>query len=101
MKNNLSSLNKEEPDAVLSNKNHSGGLDGSEDHADGKVFSRPGSERCPVQTIIEYIFYLNPKLDALFQRPKDISVRFSPGKDWTGVSGSRGKIWATTRWKMC
>ena len=31
-------LNKEEPGAVLSTKNHTGGLDGSEDHADGKIF---------------------------------------------------------------
>ena len=27
-------LNKEKPGAVLSTKNHTGGLDGSEDHAD-------------------------------------------------------------------
>ena len=47
-------LNKEKPGAVLSTKNHTGGLDGSEDHADGgdgKIFSSPGSKRCPVQTI--------------------------------------------------
>ena len=42
-------LNK--PGAVLSTKNHTGGLDGSEDHADGKIFSSHGSKTCPVQTI--------------------------------------------------
>ena len=31
-------LNKDEPGAVLSTKNHKGGLDGTEDHADGKIF---------------------------------------------------------------
>ena len=45
-------LNKEGPAAVLSTKNHTGGLDGSEDHPDGKI--------CPVQTIKSYIFHLNP-----------------------------------------
>ena len=74
-------INKEEPGAVLSNKNLSGGLGGSEDHADGKIFSSPGSKRCSVQTIKAYIFHLNPEVDALFQRPKDICVRFSPEKD--------------------
>lgn len=48
-------LNKEEPGAVLSTKNHSGGLDGSEDNADGKIFSNPDSKRCPVQTIKAYL----------------------------------------------
>ena len=74
-------LNKEEPGAVLSTKNHKGGLDGSEDHADGKIFSSPGSKRCPVQTIKAYLCHLNPEVDALFQRPKDLSVRFSPEKN--------------------
>lgn len=74
-------LNKEEPGTVLSTKNHSGGLDGSEDHADGKIFSTPGSTKCPVQTIKVYLSHLNPEVDALFQRPKDLSVRFNPRKD--------------------
>ena len=39
-------LNKEEPGAVLSTKNHTDGLEGTEDHADGKIFSIPGSKRC-------------------------------------------------------
>ena len=32
-------LNKAEPGAVLSTKNQMGGIDGSEDHRDGKIFS--------------------------------------------------------------
>ena len=74
-------LNKEEPGAVLSTKNHTGGLDGSEDHADGKIFSSHGSKTCPVQTIKSYLFHLNPGIDSLFQRPKDESSRFNPEKD--------------------
>ena len=74
-------LNKEKPGAVLSTKNHTGGLDGSEDHADGKIFSSPGSKRCPVQTIKSYLSHLNPEVDSLFQRPKEESLRFNPHKD--------------------
>ena len=70
--------NKAEPGAVLSTKNHTGGIDGREDHGDGKIFSCPGSKRCPVKTIKAYLSHLNPEVDALFQRPKDESVRFSP-----------------------
>ena len=74
-------LNKAEPGAVLSTKNHTGGIDGSEDHGDGKIFSCPDSKRCPVKTIKAYLSHLNPEVDALFQRPKDASVRFSPEED--------------------
>ncbi|CAH3176305.1 unnamed protein product [Porites lobata] len=74
-------LNKAEPGAVLSTKNHMGGIDGSEDYGDGKIFSCPGSKRCPVKTIKAYLSHLNPEVDALFQRPKDVSVRFSPEED--------------------
>ena len=71
-------LNKDEPGAVLSTKNHRGGLDGTEDYADGKIFASPNSSRCPLQTIKAYICHLHPEVDALFQCPKDISLRFDP-----------------------
>ena len=58
-------LNKEKPGAVLSTNNHKGGLDGSEDHAHGKIFSSHGSKRCPVQTIKSYLSHLNPEVDSL------------------------------------
>ena len=74
-------LSKAEPGVVLSTENHTGGIDGSEDHGDGKIFSCPGSKRCPVKTIKAYLFHLNPEVDALFQRPKDASVRSSPEED--------------------
>ena len=74
-------LNKDEPGAVLSTKNHTGGLDGTEDHADGKIFASPNSSRCPLQTIKAYLCHLHPEVDALFQRPKEISLRFDPEKE--------------------
>ena len=40
-------LNKAEPGAVLSIKNHTGGIDGSEDHEDGKIFSCPRFQKMP------------------------------------------------------
>ena len=74
-------LNKAEPGAVLSTNNYTGGIDGSEDQGDGKIFSYSGSKRCPVKTIKAYLSRLNPEVHALFQRPKDVSVRFSPEED--------------------
>ena len=74
-------LNKDEPGAVLSTKNHRGDLDGTEDHADGKIFASPHSSRCTLQTIKAYLCHLHPEVDALFQCPKDISLRFHPEKD--------------------
>ena len=58
-----------------------GNLDGSEDHADGNIFSSHGSKRSPVQTIKSYLSHLNPEADSLFQRPKEESLRFNPHKD--------------------
>ncbi|KAL9970390.1 hypothetical protein ACROYT_G022755 [Oculina patagonica] len=83
-------LNKDEPGAVLFTKNHTGGLDGTEDHADGKIFARPNSTRCPVKTIKAYLSHLNPEVDALFQRPKDISIQ---RKRWCGL---KRRSWVTT-----
>ena len=74
-------LNKEEPGAVLSTKNHTGGLEGTEDHADRKIFSSPGSKRCTVQAIKSYLSHLNPEVEFLFQRPKAESTRFNPEED--------------------
>ena len=50
-------LNNDEPEVVLSTKNHMAfGLHGREDHAYRKIFSPNGSKTCPVQTIKSYIF---------------------------------------------
>ena len=65
--------------SVLSSKNHTGGLDGSEDHSDGKIFPLASSRRCPVEVLKVYLSHLNPSSEALFQRPKDLSsTKFNP-----------------------
>lgn len=74
-------LNKEEPGAVLSTKNHTCGLEGTEDRADEKIFSSPGSKRCPVQTIKSYLLHLNREVEFLFQQPRAKSTRFNPEED--------------------
>lgn len=72
-------LNRSEPGVVLTTKNHTGGLDGSEDHSDGKIFSQPDSRRCPVEILKMYLSHLNPNIDGLFQRPKsESSTKFNP-----------------------
>lgn len=72
-------LNRSEPGAVLTSKNHTGGLHGSEDHSDGKIFSQPGSKRCPVEILKTYLIHLNPNISALFQKPKsESSAKFNP-----------------------
>ena len=64
---------------MLSSKNHTGGLDGSEDCTDGKIFSLASSRRCPVEVLKVYLGHLNPDSEALFQRPKDLSsTNFNP-----------------------
>ena len=67
-------LNKDQ-----ASKNHTGGLDGSEDHSDGKVFSEANSRKCPVKVLKVFLSHLNPNYEALFQRPKNASaVKFYP-----------------------
>ena len=41
----------------------------------------PRFQKMPVKNIKAYLSRLNPEVDALFQRPKDASVRFSPEED--------------------
>ena len=75
-------LNRNAPGAVLASKNHTGGLDGSEDPSDGKIFPQASSRRCPVEVLKAYLSHLNPNSDALFQKPKDLgSTKFNPAKE--------------------
>ena len=60
----LFELNKSEPGAVLTSKNHMAGLDGSEDHSDGKIFALATSRRCPVEILKLYLSHLNPNSKA-------------------------------------
>ena len=56
-------LKKDQPGTMLSSKNHTGGLEGTEDHSDGKIFAISSSPRCPVKTIKSYLSHLNPDND--------------------------------------
>ena len=75
-------LNRNEPGLVLASKNHTGGLDGSENPSDGKIFPQAGSRRCPFEVLKAYLSHLNPNSDTLFQKPKDLgSAKFNPAKE--------------------
>ena len=66
-------LNRSEPGVILAV-----GLDASEEHSGEKLFSEPGSRRCPVEILKTYLSHLNPNIDALFQRPKsEVSMKFN------------------------
>ena len=56
-------LNRNEQGTVLTTKNHTRGLDATEDHSNGKMIEQPG-ERCPVAHIKAYLSHLNPENDA-------------------------------------
>ena len=73
-------LNKDQPGTILLSKNHTGGLEGTEDQSDGKIFAISSSARCAVKTIKCYLSHLNPDNDALFQRPRSPSANFHPNE---------------------
>ena len=62
----------------MSTKNHQGGLHDSTDESDGIMFEVISFSRCPVKTIENSTKHLNPKLDCLFQRTKELSGKFNP-----------------------
>ena len=66
--------------SVCLTKNHQGGLSDAEDESDAKIFAVQESATCPVKTIKNYLSHLNPKLDCLFQRPRE-ARSFKPGED--------------------
>lgn len=71
-------LNQNEPGAVLTTKNHQGGIDSTEDHSKGKIFAVPGSSRWPVEVLKGYLSHLNPDLESLFQRPRTLQRNSIP-----------------------
>ena len=71
---------EEFPGSLPATKNHQGGLSDVEDESDAKIFAVPESAKCPVKTIKNYLSHLNPKLDCLFQRPRE-GRSFKPGED--------------------
>ena len=84
-------LQRDIPGAVLATKNHQGGLNDEEDESDGKMFEVPGSPRCPVQTVENYISHLNPEMEFLFQRPRDQHFQ---------SRGGRGLVLQFTTWNQ-
>jgi len=51
------------------------------DESDGEMFKVPNSKGCPVKTLESFLKHLNPNLQALFQRPREVSTKFQPQKD--------------------
>ena len=73
-------LNRETPGGVFSTKNHQVGLDGTDDPSDGKMFEGKGLANCPVAVVKAYLSHLNPKCEALFQKPLT-GAKFKPSSD--------------------
>ena len=70
-------LNRETQGGVFSTKNHQGGLNGTDDPSDGKMFEGKGLAICPVAVVKAYLSHLNPKCEALFQKPST-GPKFKP-----------------------
>ena len=46
------------------------------------MFECPGSSRCPVETVRNYLLHLNPKADFFYQKPRALgTVKFNPDVD--------------------
>ena len=72
--------------SLFASKNHQGGLTDKPDESDGKMFEVPNSKRCPVKTLEIFFKHLNPNLQALFQRPREVSTKFQPQKMKCGTA---------------
>ena len=66
----------------FASKNHEGGLTDNPDKSDSKMFEVQNSKRCPVKTLGSFLKHVNPNLQALFQRPREVSTKFQPQKVW-------------------
>ena len=76
-------LNKEVAGSVPLTKNHQGGLHDHEDDLYGKIFTLEDSPTCSVQTIRNYLSYLNPVCEFLFQRPRNSkSKKLNSNDSW-------------------
>lgn len=75
-------INRSVAGALPSTKNHQGGITDEEDESNGKMFECPGSARCPVQTVKNYILHLNPEAEFFFQKPRALgTAKFNPEVD--------------------
>ena len=71
---------RETPQGVFSTKNHQGGLDGTDDPSDGKMFEGKGFANCPVAVVKAYLSHLNPECQSLFQKPLT-GAKIKPSSD--------------------
>ena len=67
-------INRSVAGALPSTKNHQGGIRDAEDESNAKMFQLPGSERCPVQTVKNYLLHLHPDADFFYQKPRAIGT---------------------------
>lgn len=75
-------INRGVAGALPSTKNHQGGIRDEEDESNGKMFECPGSARCPVQTVKNYLLHLNPEADFFYQKPRAFgTAKFNPEVD--------------------
>ena len=75
-------INREVAGALPSTKNHQGGIRDEEDESNGKMFDCPGSERCPVKTVKNYLLHLNLETNFFFQKPRALgTAKFDPEVD--------------------
>ena len=87
------------PGSLPATKNYQGGLSDAEDESDAKIFSVPESAKCPVKTIKNYLSHLNPKLDCLFQRPREKARSFNPDEDKVWYSNSPLGVQRRRTWR--
>ena len=88
-------LNRNEPGAVLASKNHMGGLDGSEDPSEGKIFLQASSRRCPVEVLKAYLSHLRYSKNRKNSAPPSLTLQ----KKTSGMKANANS--GTTPWKIC
>jgi hypothetical protein len=72
-------INRSVAGALPSTKNHQGGIKDEEDESNAKMFDSPGSPRCPVETVKNYILHLHPEAEFFFQKPRAVEAKkFNP-----------------------
>ena len=66
--------------ALPSTTNHQGAIRDEKVESNGKMFECPGSVRCPLQTMKNYL-HLNSEVD-FYQKPQELSTaKFNPKVD--------------------
>ena len=86
-----------------STKNHQGCLKDKKEESHAKIFECPGSPRCPVETVKNYLFQLNSEANFFFHKPRAIAAaKFNPQvhKIWfCNASLAKRTLTEMIRWK--